>query len=147
MQVRDPVSGHAYLIDPVNKVVHRVPRVSSAPKPDTLQRDHEEPLGTKIISGVTVTGVRATTTHPPSPRHPNDPPVTDVHERWHSAALNLDLISKYTARDGTVFIQAYDDSSTAEPDPDLFQPPAGYQVVDETGPFRVEIGGGGSPGK
>jgi hypothetical protein len=31
------------------------------------------------------------------------------------------------------------DFSTEEPDPSLFQIPAGYQIVDETGQFTITI--------
>ena len=32
-----------------------------------------------------------------------------------------------------------DNLSTSEPDPGLFQVPPGYQIVEETGPFTIQI--------
>jgi hypothetical protein len=32
----------------------------------------------------------------------------------------------------------------AEPDAALFQPPPGYQIVDENGPFRITVPQGGA---
>jgi len=141
-QVQDPVAGYAYLVDPVNKVVHRAPLVAGE-RPDPNERDAEQSLGTKTISGVTVVGFKTTRTAPPSPRRPNDPPRTFTVESWRSPELQVLIYSKTTDQDGSGSIFALQDLSKAEPDPALLRPPAGYQIVDEKEGFIVRTGDGG----
>ena len=76
--------------------------------------------------GVMLTGKR-TTSHTGS---------TD--EAWLDPSTGLVVLRKLTSPTGesTFSIQNY---SNAEPDSSLFLVPAGYQVVDESGPFTIEI--------
>ena len=141
--IEDPVAGFAYLVDPVNKVVHRVALVGSPLEREPPPREGEESLGTKTMFGVTVTGRRFIRTVPPPPRRPNDPPRNLTVEAWRSPELKLEVYTKITQPDGPEQISALKDLSRADPDGALFRPPAGYQVVDETGPFVVKTGDGG----
>ncbi len=141
-QVADPVAGYAYLIDPVNKVVHRVPLTASLPG-EPKEQDGEESLGAKTISGVQAVGTRRTSDVSPPARRPNDPIRHWLIETWRSPELGVVVYSKITVDDGTGSIFQLKNLSRAEPDAALFQPPAGFQIADESGPFVVKSGDGG----
>ncbi len=97
-----------------------------------------ENLGTETILGVTAIGQRNTTTYPVGTYQGNDQPVTQVNENWRSAQYGLVLRSLNTGPNGDT-TTAMKDFSLDEPDPSLFQVPAGYQIVDETGEFTITI--------
>jgi hypothetical protein len=88
-----------------------------------------EDLGTQSIEGVLVTGKRVTTTLATG-KVGNDRPIVVVHEEWRSPALKIVVKTVDTdPRTGeqTMELQGL---SRADPDPSLFQPPAGYEVKD-----------------
>jgi len=89
----------------------------------------KEDLGTQTVAGVDTTGVRETTTINPW-MVGNDRPIKIVHEYWHSAALDINLLS--TVTDPRMGTQSFTitEINTSEPDASLFQPPAGYKVID-----------------
>ena len=67
----------------------------------------------------------------------NDRPITRVCETWTSPELKLRLLQQCSdprARDTT---ERLININRAEPDPSLFQVPAGYTIVDETGQFTM----------
>ena len=59
-------------------------------------------------------------------------------EAWIDLLTSVVVLRKLTspASETTMAVQNY---SNAEPDSSLFLVPAGYEVVDETGPFTIEI--------
>lgn len=152
IEVQDPVAGYAYVIDSANHVAHRVaiqarqrpvraeigPPAGTRTLPDGSVAVTES-LGTKTMSGVTVNGTRTVTTHPAGSRLGNDKPVTTTDEVWWSPQLGMMVSSQSTGVDGTVQTRSIPDLSTAEPDPALFQVPAGYSIVDETGSFTMTM--------
>ncbi len=154
VEIQDPVAGYRYLLDSVNRVVHRVPaqfravRAATAANPvNEKSSTHtmpdgttitSEPLGTQVMFGVTVAGVRRTLTYPTGSRMGNDRPFSAVTETWGSPQLGVTLLSK-SVRPGTESTTTWEDFSAAEPDPALFMIPSDYQVVDETGPFRIVV--------
>jgi hypothetical protein len=143
-QITDPVAGFAYVIDPINKVAHRVALVSRPGSLDPPSRSDKESLGRKTMFGVTVVGARRTTVRPPPARRPDDPPVTVTEESWWSPELGVQVYSKVTQGSENM-VTTLKELSTAEPDPSLFQVPAGFKVVDETGPFIITIGNAVAP--
>lgn len=90
---------------------------------------HED-LGKQTVAGVETTGVRETDTINPWMAG-NDRPMSIVREYWHSAALNMNLLSTLT--DPRIGTQRFTitEISTSEPDAKLFLPPAGYKIVDQ----------------
>lgn len=92
---------------------------------------HED-LGKQNLAGVDATGTRETITVNPWMAG-NDRPMIIVREYWHSAALNLNLLSTLT--DPRLGTQSFTitEISTSEPDAALFLPPAGYKIVDQRG--------------
>jgi hypothetical protein len=149
-EISDSVAGYRYIIDDFHKIAHRMTacvRALSAggpaagPPPAVAARGvtmTTDQLGTQVMSGVTVTGTRQTTTFPPGTYQSNDGPVTRVSEEWHSAQYGLNFLSKSTTPDGET-TQTMTKFMAGEPDPALFQVPAGYQIVDETQKFSITI--------
>jgi hypothetical protein len=90
---------------------------------------HED-LGKQTVAGVETTGVRETDTINPWMAG-NDRPMSIIREYWHSAALNMNLLSTLT--DPRIGTQRFTitEISTSEPDGRLFLPPAGYRIVDQ----------------
>jgi hypothetical protein len=157
VEIVDPVAGYRYVLDPVHHVAHRMaiqvrqnrpvqPAVAlTAPAislpPQTMANGatmSSESLGTQTMFGVTVAGMRMTTTYPAGTFQGNDQPVVMVNESWRSLQHNIVLLSKNTGPNGDTTMTMLD-FSAEEPDPALFQIPAGYQIVDETGQFTITI--------
>ncbi len=154
VEIQDAVGGYRYLLDSVNRVAHRVPvqfrvvRVASAAPPSRTSSEprtlpdgtiaRSESLGTQVMFGVTVVGGRSTLTYPAGSRMGNDRPFSAVTESWRSPELGVTLMSR-SIRPGTENIRTLEDFNAAEPDPTLFLIPSDYQVVNETGPFKIVI--------
>jgi hypothetical protein len=152
VRIEDPVAGYLYEIDTFNHVVHRVAvktwRMRTAGEiaanhdarpsgPEGGPARTTEAIGKQVMSGVTVVGTRETTTYPVGSRG-NDRPMTSAAESWY--APGLALVISNTDTDAThKSVRQLKDLTTAEPDPALFQPPAGYKIVDETGAFKISI--------
>jgi len=89
-----------------------------------------ENLGTRNIAGVDTVGVRVTTTMNPGTMG-NDQPLTAIREYWHSQELGINLLS---IRSGPMIGKqtfTVTELTSAEPDLQLFEVPAGYRVNDQ----------------
>jgi hypothetical protein len=87
----------------------------------------EEALGSQVMNGVMADGKRVTTTIPAGD-FGNDRPITTTTESWYSPDLHLTVMYKRSdPREGEVVTQ-YSGIKRAEPDPSLFQMPAGYTL-------------------
>ncbi|MDQ6705047.1 MAG: hypothetical protein M3Z85_03660 [Acidobacteriota bacterium] len=94
-----------------------------------------EPLGKRTIEGVDAEGTRTTTTIPAG-QIGNEQPIEIVSERWFSPDLQtLVLTSRKDPMAGET-IYKLSNITRADPDPSLFQVPAGYTIRD--GPARME---------
>jgi hypothetical protein len=98
-----------------------------------------EDLGTQVIEGVNARGRRTTQTWPVDSVG-NDRPIVSVHETWFSDQLGgiAVLVKGNDPRYGET-TTALKNINLSEPDPALFQPPPGYQIVDENGSFRITV--------
>ena len=97
-----------------------------------LQHPHWESLGTETIEGILVTGARMTTTFPVGSLG-NDREFSSYTESWISPDLGLTIMAKTVdPRYGETTMRLIN-LSRNEPEPSLFQPPADYSVVEETG--------------
>lgn len=142
IQVDDPVSHIAYTCSVFDKVCtmrayHPPAEVTfeSNGGPDgVLPNDWgfvaEENIGRQTVAGVETVGLRRVTTINPWTMG-NDRPMTIIREYWHSAALDINLLSTLT--DPRLGTQTFTirEISTSEPDAQLFLAPAGYKVVDQ----------------
>jgi len=161
-EIFDPVAGCIYYLDVANRVAHRVelpqpikaltppaglvfpmspplmiiaaPGQSPGPAPERVS----EPLGTQVIDGIQIRGIRTTTTYAIGTMG-NDRPISATTEIWTSPELNAVISSKISDPRQGDRIQTLSNISRDEPDAELFEVPQGYQVVDETGPFTITI--------
>jgi len=152
VEIHDPVAGFQYILDPVNRVAHRMPlqprtvgRFQAPGKkypnePYTVANPDGwtteiEPLGTQTVSGVATIGTRITNTAPGVTSEGRTIRSTD--ERWRDPRTGVELLVRTINTDGSTVTQTMVNYAAEEPDPSLFRIPDGYQVVDETGAFKV----------
>jgi len=100
------------------------------------QRSFEK-LGTDTMEGLTVQGTRYTTTFPVGFMG-NDQPISSVTETWMSPDLKIVILSKSTDPRSGEYTRKVTNVDRTEPSPDLFQAPADFTVVDETGSFTIK---------
>jgi len=147
IEIRDPVAGVAYILEPAAKVAHRIkmqpmptrPPAGAAtvatPPPANITRPEmkTESLGNQVIEGVMAEGRRTTMTYPVGAMG-NDRPLVRTSENWMSPELRVTLLSKSTDPQSGVNTTKLINVSRVEPDINLFRPPADYTIVDEAGP-------------
>jgi len=97
-----------------------------------------ESLGTQVIEGILVEGRLSKVTHPVGTMG-NDRPIVTTSEDWMSPELRVMVLSKSSDPRSGEHTTRLININRAEPDPGLFQVPADYQIVDETGPFTIKI--------
>lgn len=87
-------------------------------------------LGTRTIAGIDTTGTRETTTLLPG-AFGNDRNLVTTREFWQASQIGVNLLS--ILDDPRTGRQTFtlSDVSLNEPDPQLFEVPEGYQVVDQ----------------
>jgi hypothetical protein len=110
-----------------------LPRAGGPPPPPPAPGDerHVGALEKKTIEGVVVEGRRNTTTIPAG-QIGNEQPIAIVSEEWRSPELNLLVMTRHS--DPRMGESSYRLTNIVrgEPDPGLFQVPAGY-TIRETG--------------
>jgi len=161
VEIQDPVAHIGYVLDPQNKVAHRValetgntsntPHLVRAaappaaagsglgpnPGPGTVSQDSQD-LGQQVIEGVLAEGHRVVLSWAAGSSMGNDRPFQNTSENWFAPDIKETVLSKsIDPRSGENTTRLINISRT-EPSPDMFLPPADYSVVDETQPFHVE---------
>jgi hypothetical protein len=91
---------------------------------------HREDLGAKMIAGVYALGSRMTITYPIGSMG-NDRPMTTVNETWRAPDLNIVVLETNEDPRSGVRTSEVTELNRAEPDPKLFQVPAGYTVKEQ----------------
>ena len=89
-----------------------------------------EDLGHRNIAGIDTVGSRETTVMF-SGTMGNDEPLKYVSEYWHSQSLGINLVSVNTSPFFGKQTFTITELTEGEPDPQLFQLPAGYKVNDQ----------------
>jgi hypothetical protein len=89
-----------------------------------------EALGKQEIEGVEADGTR-TTTLIPQGLIGNDRPLQMVNERWESADLHVTVLSKRSDPRAGEFTERLTNVRRGEPDPALFQVPAGFKMESD----------------
>ncbi len=117
--------------DPASDLAAASPRKgSSRILPDGKGNVAWEDLGDRNIAGIETVGSRETTTMNVGTMG-NDQPLTSMREYWHSDQLGINLLSIRTSpmfgRQTFTIVEI----SAAEPDPQVFELPAGYAVHDQ----------------
>ena len=157
--IMDPICGCEYVLDPGNKIAHRlagvhvetrpVPSGSTARDSEELQPAtvpanaivaHTEDLGTRTIQGLSARGTKTTTSWPPGTRQNNDHTIVTETESWVASSLGNVSVSERTVTPD------YPDSSytlenvvVGEPKAELFMPPPDYRIVEETSDFKIIV--------
>jgi hypothetical protein len=153
VQIEDPVAGYFYVLDSESKIAHRVPlKVTSSGPPEALPNTEawtrimpdgttltSKSLGVQTMLGMMVAGTKTTVMHPAGSQMGNDRPVTTTDESWMSPQLGVLIYARDTNPDGSESWTTMQDFSAADPDASLFQVPAGYKLVDETGSFTIGV--------
>ena len=111
--------------------VYRPPTGTTGALPDNRGFYQHEDLGVSNLAGVDVNGYKETTTLNAGVLG-NDQPMVTLREFWYSSRLGISLSSKVDDPQSGRQVFTVKELSTAEPDPALFDVPAGYQVFDRT---------------
>jgi hypothetical protein len=145
-EIDDPDAGVQIILDPLHKIAHRFalpgPATNPPPQvvpdsghPDSVESDKD--LGEETIGGVKATGYLRTYRIPAGARG-NDREITETTESWYSPDLRIIVRAKFNTVTQTSGWQLTN-MSTAEPDPALFEIPAGYTVVDEKALVTITV--------
>jgi hypothetical protein len=102
---------------------------TSGPLPNNRGFQTHDNLGGQQIEGIQTIGTRDSTTYNPGAIG-NDRPFTVSREFWQAPSLGVNLLSKLS--DPRIGTQTFTltDIQLGEPDPKLFELPAGYATVD-----------------
>ena len=103
-------------------------------------------LRPKWVNGVYATGDRITQICRPGENGNNTKhPVTTTDETWLSVDLGLIVQSLQNTADGGSLVEDLFDIDRSEPDPSLFKPPAGFQILEspktigDPGPHEIKL--------
>jgi hypothetical protein len=160
IEIHDPVSGYADILDEQNHVAHRYaqqarqPAIRPATTAETIPpqpalktviprqntaapNSTTESLGAQTMEGVLVEGTKTTMIIPEGSQD-NDRPITVVNERWISPDLDITILSKdNNPRYGEITTRLTN-IDVSNPVLSLFQPPPDYKIVDETEPTTLK---------
>jgi hypothetical protein len=164
IQITDPVEGVSYILDEQQRIAHRfqlldppslkkqaqpqlnppfgtensvrITSMSNSSQGPPRPEISRESLGTQVQEGVTIVGTRTIETYAVGTVG-NDRAFSAICESWAAPELHLHVLSICSdPRTGDTTTRS-NNLSTSEPDPSLFRIPAGYSIVDETGPVKM----------
>ncbi len=140
--ITDPLSGYSYVLNTTLKIAFRsvMPRgngaatlplrTESPPTPGKSPPNIKtEDLGTQFMEGLSVHGRRTTITYPIGALG-NDREIANVSEIWSNTELGLMILQDRSDPRNGETITKLENVSRSQPDPNLFQPPADYKIVD-----------------
>ena len=148
----DPVANTHYVLDENRKVarqmkMNRMERrggenqdAGDKPRGRNTSEEVKTDLGTQTINGIVAQGTRYTRTIPAG-QIGNEKPIVVTTERWYSPDLQINILTKHSDPFMGDRVTQLTGIQRQEPDPSLFQVPAGYTVKAE------RRGGPGGPGK
>jgi hypothetical protein len=151
--IYDPVAQVEYTLDPaahtarISKLETVQLQVSENSRmPSAGVREHISPtgkrsvvsetLGSQVIEGLEVEGTRRTVTFPAGVLG-NERPFSTSVEIWFSPVLHTDVLRKRTDPRVGDTVYRLTDIRHEEPDPSLFQVPAGYKTISATAPLHT----------
>jgi hypothetical protein len=109
--------------------------VSTAGRSENIRT---ESLGRRFIEGVQADGTRTIETIPAG-QMGNDRPIEVTHEAWHSPDLQVIVMSRHSDPRFGETVYRLTGVQRAEPDPALFQVPAGYTFAEAGEPVRLRL--------
>ena len=108
---------------------YRPATVSTGPLPDNKGFTTHEDLGIRSIDGVDTQGSRDIVTVNPGV-YGNDRPLVTTREFWHASQIGINLLSTLDAPGIGHQTFSLTDLSFSEPEPQLFELPEGFEVID-----------------
>jgi len=144
--IRDPIAGYWYELDTANKVARRgnyksvqsgqpmIPPKEPTTVPSPVANSSgpqvkTEDLGTQTMEGLIVEGRRTTVTTPAGSIG-NDRDIVNVSEIWSNKELRLMILQVHSDPRSGETTTKIENLSRTQPDPNLFQPPPDYMIVD-----------------
>lgn len=141
--IDDPVAGVNYALNPKNHTATKSTAMGrgrggrSGPPPNggfrgggrQEQNTKTDALGRQTIEGLPADGTRVTLTIPAG-QMGNDLPITVVTERWYSADLQMNILTKRSDPRTGETVTKLTNVSRTEPAHSLFEPPADYKVSE-----------------
>ena len=162
-EIVDPVVGFGYIADDQNQVTHRIAMQAQRPRPRKVIQKAEgcvdatapagdapvtvntpeiqisfETLCPQSIDGLMAEGTRQITVRPVG-SNGNDRPITIITDTWYSPELKLTVLMKNSSPTTGETVTKMTNLTRSEPNPALFQPPAGYKIVDELDAFTISL--------
>jgi hypothetical protein len=138
VMIMDPIAKVMYSLRPStrsaysNSLRETPPLPNPQDSPPLLPRPKKmasEDLGTQMMEGVLVKGVRTTWTLP-TDSVGNDRPIIEVDEVWTSTDLGLAILSKHSDPRTGETVTRVTSLDRSEPDPTLFQVPPDYTLKE-----------------
>ena len=128
-EISDPNAKEQYICAPRERVCQLEVFHALSPIGSAAGRPPEAALGTKSIAGVEAVGTRETKMIPMGTIG-NSSPIRTTMEYWYSQRLGFNALSiREDPRFGTQKFEL-SDVVMADPDPNLFAPPEGSQIID-----------------
>lgn len=109
------------------------PGHTSRPSNSDARTTAYQDLGVQYIQGVYTTGTRESTTIKAGVIG-NDRPLVTTREFWNAPSLGINLVSKFTTPFTGTQVFTLTDVNLDAPDPNLFEVPAGFEIVDRRTP-------------
>jgi hypothetical protein len=143
--IYDPVAQVEYTLDSASRTARvsklqtiNLPGIENSRPASAGVREHisptgkrsvlTDPLGSQVIDGFEVEGTRRTVTFPAGVLG-NEQPFSTSVENWFSPVLHADVLRKRTDPRVGETVYRLTDIRPGDPDPSLFQVPAGYKTV------------------
>ncbi len=108
-------------------------QIFSGGKRVTMAAPNHESLGQQTMEGVIADGTRETSTIDTGAIG-NDRPIQIVSERWYSQELKTEIMTRHSDPRMGEQVMRLTNIRRGEPDPSLFQVPAGYQLAEPRKP-------------
>jgi len=141
--ITDPVGGFKYVLNTDTKIAHRSSTQVQAPPatddpwkvarwafnvPGVVETSPKlEPLGTRLIGGLTVEGRRITNN---IPKTEHAEAQEDVNECWYSPELQMMVLRQLRHTSMGESTTRLENIDRSDPDPLLFQVPPEYTIED-----------------
>lgn len=148
--ISDPVEGVSYVLNPEALTADKRSALSGA-IPLQLEmvilqgvsgaRMDTEQLPATTIEGVSAQGRRTIQTVPAG-KIGNQFDIQVVDEVWYSPDLHMNVMTKHSDPRSGETTMRFTNINRSEPDPALFQVPAGYTVTEQKAPTRVALPNG-----
>jgi hypothetical protein len=143
LQYDDPNRKERYLCYPARQLCERMPLLLPAALPALLPAGPlpsgdgtltREELGQKTIENLDAIGTREITTYNAGALG-NEKPQPVIRELWYAPRLQLNVVTKrFDPRSSAIQNIFVTDLNLSEPNPKLFEAPAGYRVINTDGP-------------